>query len=54
MFTWRFVAMTVIAVEHDLAVACHPMLVELPEDHSPIPALAKTESLRCMNHLLIG
>ena len=50
----RLVAVAVVAVEHDLAVASAPRLVYLPEDHAAVTASAEPVALRRPQHLLLG
>ena len=50
----RLVAVTVVAVEHDLAVAGTALVVDLPEDHAAVTATAESVALRRPQHLLLG
>ena len=50
----RLVAVAVVAVEHDLAVAGTALVVYLPEDHAAVTATAEPVALRRPQHLLLG
>ena len=50
----RLVAVTVIAIVHDLAVASTALGVDLPEDHSAVATPAESVTLSRPQHLLLG